>query len=64
MSVNEIFEEFLTYCNNYEIILDNLIIKNEENVFILYKQNDLNKNYLIYESRIGSARQTGYIDDL
>lgn len=42
MKANELFDEFLTYCKDYEVVFDNIVITNGENTFILFKPKSSN----------------------
>jgi len=58
----EIFEEFKTYCKDYKIELGNLILENNDNMFILYKPQS--KEEIIFEIRCGNRRVSGSSDDI
>jgi len=58
LEANELYETFLSYCQDYNIEYGNIVIKNNKNIFILFKPN--NNNYIMFERRIGSARESGF----
>lgn len=62
MDAKELFEEFLTYCKDYESDINGIVIKNEENIFKLFEPTK--KSYLVFEATIGKAREQGSVDDI
>lgn len=64
MNSNELFEEFLKYCNNYEYDLTSIVIKSKDICLKIEKPESPEKNYfLIYEIRKGNIREAGFISD-
>lgn len=57
MNSNELFEEFLKYCNNYEYDLYGIVLKNEDTWLRIQKPYDPEQNdFLIYEILKGNTR--------
>lgn len=63
MKASELYDEFLKCCKEYDIEYGNIVLKNEENIFILFKPNN-NENSITYQIRIGSSRESGYAYDI
>lgn len=64
MNSNELYEEFLKYCKEYETDLWGIVIK-KENVClkIIKPENPNENNYLIYEI-IEKSRISGVVSDI
>ena len=57
MNSNELFEEFLKCCNNYEYDLYGIVLKNEDTWLRITKPYDPEQNdFLIYEISKGNTR--------
>ena len=64
MNSNELYEEFLKHCKEYETDLWGIVIKKEETCLKLMKpQNPEKNNYLIYEV-IEKSRFSGVVSDI
>lgn len=63
MKANELYEKFLRCCKEYSMEYGNIILKNNENMFILFKSSK-DVEYIAYEIRIGSSRESGYACDM
>lgn len=63
MKASELYDEFLKCCKEYDIEYGNIVLKNEENIFILFKPNS-NENTITYQIRIGSSRESGCAYDI
>ena len=57
-----LFEEFKTYCKEYEIELGNLIVRSEDNEFKLFKP--FKDDELLFESSYGKSRVQGTVSDI
>lgn len=64
MNSNELYEEFLNYCKEYEIDLYGIVIKNGETCLKIMKPyNPEENNYLIYEI-IEKSRISGLVSNI
>ena len=64
MNSNELYDEFLKYCKNYEIDPYGIILKNETIYLKIMKPHNPNEsNHLIYEIR-DNARISGFVSDI
>lgn len=64
MNANELYEEFLKYCKNYETDIYGIVIKNETTCLKIMKPHNPEKNnYLIYEI-IEKSRISGSVSDI
>ena len=64
MNSNELYEEFLNYCTEYEIDLYGIVIKKGETWLRIMKPSNPDSNtYLLYEI-IENSRISGTISDL
>ena len=64
MNANELFNDFIKYCKSYEIVLGNIVIKNNEDMFILLKPANLSCDYLIYVITKDGRRENGSCSDI
>lgn len=65
MNSNELFEEFLKHCNDYEMDLYGAVLKNEDTLLKVQKPFDPEKNnFLIYQLSKGNARLLSKASDL
>jgi len=64
MNSNELYDEFLKHCKNYEIDPYGIILKNETIYLKIMKPHNPNEsNHLIYEIR-DNARISGFVSDI
>ena len=64
MNSNELYEEFLNYCKEYETDLYGIVIKKEATCLKITKPHNPEKNnYLIYEI-IESSRVSGTVSNI
>ena len=65
MNSNELFEEFLKYCNCYEYDSWGIVIKNKDTWLRIGKPlSPEENNFLIYEIVKGNTRESSFISDL
>lgn len=63
MKAKELFDEFLTYCTDYELELGNAVIKNNDNKFTVFSPKE-NVDYLVYQICLDYGREQGYSSDI
>ena len=63
MKAKELFDEFLTYCTDYELELGNIILKNNNNKFTVFSPKE-KVDYLVYQIRLEYGMEQGYSSDI